>query len=235
MKIEIWSDVMCPFCYIGKRRFEQALQQSGHQNQVEVEWKSFQLNPHIKTDPSVNINQYLADAKGWTLDYAGQMNSHVTQMAAEVGLTYNFDKAVVANSFKAHRFSHLAKSHELGDKAEEALFNAYFTAGLNIDDTHTLIQLGTEIGLNPDEVKETLDSDKYSDDVKHDIAEAQQLGIRGVPFFVMNNKYGVSGAQAVPVFLETIEKSFAEWQLENGKSELSVIDGESCSPDGDCG
>ena len=234
MKIEIWSDVMCPFCYIGKRRFEAALQQSGHQGEIEVEWKSFQLNPYMKTDPSININQYLAEAKGWTLDYARQMNDHVTQMAAEVGLTYNFDKSVVANSFNAHRFSHLAKKHDLGDKAEEALFNAYFTDGLNIDDQDTLIKLATSIGLDAAETKQVLDGDAYADDVKNDINEAQQLGIRGVPFFVLNNKYGVSGAQVVSVFLETIEKSFGEWQLENNKPSLTIIEGESCSPDGDC-
>jgi predicted DsbA family dithiol-disulfide isomerase len=235
MKIEIWSDVMCPFCYIGKRRFEDALQQSGHQDQVEIEWKSFQLNPHLKTDPAINIDQYLADIKGWTIDHARELNSHVTQMAAEVGLTYNFDRAVVANSFKAHRFTHLAKKHGLGDSAEEALFKAYFTEGLNIDDNDTLIKLGTGFGLDAAEIKQVLENDTYSDEVKHDIAEAQQLGVRGVPFFVMNNKYGVSGAQAVPVFLDTIEKSFGEWQQENKKPSLNIIEGESCTPDGDCG
>ena len=235
MKIEIWSDVMCPFCYIGKRRFEDALGQFENRDQVEIEWKSFQLNPDMKTDPSVNITQYLADVKGWTLDYAKEMNNHVTQIAAEVGLTYNFDTAVVANSFKAHRFSHLAKKHNLGDAAEEALFNAYFTRGLNIDDNDTLIQLGTEIGLDADEIKQTLNSDTYAEDVKHDISEAQQLGIRGVPFFVVNNKYGISGAQAVPVFTQTIETAFNEWKQENPKPSLTIIEGESCTPDGDCG
>ncbi len=235
MKVEIWSDVMCPFCYIGKRRFEEALEQFEHKDEVEIEWKSFQLNPDMKTDPTININQYLADAKGWTLDYAEQMNNHVTQMAAEVGLNYDFDKAVVANSFKAHRFSHHAKKHGLGDKAEETLFNGYFTQGLNIDDNETLLKLGTAIGLDVTELQQVLESDTYADDVKHDIAEAQHLGIRGVPFFVMNNKYGVSGAQAVPVFQETIEKSFVEWQQENNKPKLTIIEGESCTPDGDCG
>lgn len=235
MKIEIWSDVMCPFCYIGKRRFEEALQQFAHQDEVEVEWKSFQLNPDMKTDPTININEYLADAKGWNLDYARQMNNQVTEMAAQVGLTYDFDKAIVANSFNAHRFSHLAKTHGLGGAAEEALFKAYFSDGKNIDDTATLIELGTSIGLNADEVKQTLESNAFADAVKHDIAEAQYLGIRGVPFFVMNNKYGVSGAQVVPVFTETLEKSFAEWQEENTKPKLTVIEGESCAPDGNCG
>jgi len=235
MKIEIWSDVMCPFCYIGKRRFEDALQQFEHKDEVEVEWKSFQLNPDMKTDPSVKINQYLADVKGWNLDYAQQMNNHVTEMAAQVGLTYDFDKAVVANSFNAHRLSHLAKKHGLGEAAEEALFKAYFIEGKNIDDKDTLIGLGVSIGLNADEIKQTLESDAFAEEVRYDIAEAQQLGIRGVPFFVMNNKYGVSGAQAVPVFFETLEKSFVDWQQENAKPKLTVIEGESCTPDGDCG
>jgi predicted DsbA family dithiol-disulfide isomerase len=234
MKIEIWSDVMCPFCYIGKRRFEDALQQFAHKDSVEIEWKSFQLNPDMVTDPSVNINQYLADAKGWTLDYAQQMNNHVTEMAAEVGLTYHMDNAVVANSFNAHRFTHLAKKHGLGADAEEALFKAYFTDGKNVDDTDTLIELGTSIGLNAEEVKQTLATDAYADDVKHDIAEAQYLGIKGVPFFVMNNKYGVSGAQAVPVFTQTLEKAFEEWDAEQAKPKLDVIEGPTCGPDGDC-
>ncbi|QHS55673.1 DsbA family oxidoreductase [Mucilaginibacter sp. 14171R-50] len=232
MKVEIWSDVMCPFCYIGKRRFEDALQQFAHKGKVEIEWKSFQLNPDMVTDPSVNINQYLADAKGWTLDYAQQMNNHVTEMAAEVGLTYHMDNAVVANSFNAHRFSHLAKKHGLGDAAEEALFKAYFTDGKNIDDTDTLAELGTAIGLDAAEIKQVLAADTYADEVKHDIAEAQYLGIKGVPFFVMNSKYAVSGAQAVPVFTQTLEKAFGEWHDE--RQITNVAEGPTCGPDGDC-
>jgi predicted DsbA family dithiol-disulfide isomerase len=234
MKIEIWSDVMCPFCYIGKRRFEDALQQFEHKDKVEIEWKSFQLNPNMVTDPSVNISQYLADAKGWTLDYAQQMNNHVTEMAAEVGLTYHMDTAVVANSFNAHQFTHLAKKHGLGDAAEEALFKAYFTDGKNIDDTDTLAELGTAIGLNADEIKQTIAANTYADAVKHDIAEAQYLGIQGVPFFVMNGKYGVSGAQAVPIFSQTIDKAFDEWNGEQAKPKLNIIEGPTCGPDGDC-
>ncbi|HEY4326657.1 MAG TPA: DsbA family oxidoreductase [Mucilaginibacter sp.] len=234
MKVEIWSDVMCPFCYIGKRRFEDALAQFEHKDDVEIEWKSFQLNPDMNTNPDISINQYLADVKGWTLDYASQMNAHVTQMAAEAGLTYNFDKAVVANSFNAHRYSHLAKKHGLGIEAEEQLFKAYFTEGKNIDYKETLIELGQELGLDPTEIKNALESDAYANEVKQDIAEAQHLGIRGVPFFVLNNKYAISGAQAVPVFEETLEKAFGEWQKENPKPRFEVIEGESCGPDGDC-
>ena len=234
MKVEIWSDVMCPFCYIGKRRFEDALQKTGHADDIEIEWKSFLLNPDMKTDPTINIDQYLADIKGFSLDHAKELNAHVTQMAAEAGLTYNFDRSVVANSFNAHRFSHLAKKHGLGDKAEEQLFKAYFTDGKNIDDNATLIELGVAIGLDAQEIKQTLESNAYADEVKHDVAEAQYLGIRGVPFFVMDRKYGVSGAQAVPVFEDTLNKAFTEWQQENKKPDLTVIEGESCGPDGNC-
>jgi predicted DsbA family dithiol-disulfide isomerase len=234
MKVEIWSDVMCPFCYIGKRRFEAALQKSGHHDDIEIEWKSFQLNPDLKTNPAINIDQYLADVKGWPLDYAKQLNANVTGMAAEAGLTYNFDKSVVANSFNAHRFSHLAKKHGLGDDAEEQLFKAYFTEGKNIDDNATLIELGKAIGLDAEETRQVLESSDFTDEVKGDIAEAQYLGIQGVPFFVMNRKYGISGAQDVTVFEETINKAFAEWHQENKKPELTVINGESCGPDGNC-
>ena len=155
-------------------------------------------------------------------------------MAAEAGLTYNFDKAVVANSFNAHRVSHLAKKHALGVEMEEQLFKAYFTDGKNIDDEATLIALGEEIGLKADEIQRTLQGDAYAEEVKRDVAEAQYLGVQGVPFFVLNRKYAVSGAQAVPVFEQTIEKAFAEWQTENPKPQLKIIEGESCGPDGDC-
>lgn len=234
MKVEIWSDVMCPFCYIGKRRFEEALQQFGHQEEIDIEWKSFQLNPDLQTDPSLIVTQYLADIKGWNLDYARQMNAHVTGMAAEVGLTYDFDRAVVANSFNAHRLIHLAQKYYSGDAAKEALLKAYFTDGKNIDDPQTLIELGLSIGLSAPEVQQMLDSDIYADAVKHDIAEAQYLGIRGVPFFVLNNKYGISGAQAVPVFTESLQKAFGEWKEEHATSSLEISEGESCGPDGNC-
>ena len=234
MKVEIWSDVMCPFCYIGKRRFEESLKQFENKDEVEIEWKSFQLNPDMKTEPGLNINQYLADKKGWTLDYAKQMNGHVTKMAAEVGLQYNMDKAVVANSFNAHRLIHLAKSHGLNNEAKERLLKAYFTEGKNIDDTQTLVQLGTEIGLDAAEIEQVLATDAYASDVNEDLAQAQNYGIQGVPFFVYDNKYAISGAQAVPVFEDTLNKAFGEWQQEHSKPKLVTIAGESCRLDGDC-
>jgi len=234
MNVEIWSDVMCPFCYIGKRKFETALNQFQEKENVQLIWKSFQLSPDMKTDPTKNINQFLAQHKGITLQEAKHMNDHVTQLAAKVGLVYNFDTAIVANSFNAHRLVHFAKHHGKQNEAEEQLFKAYFTDGKNTDDLATLIQLGTEIGLNPTSLKTALETNLYAEDVKADIHEARQIGVRGVPFFVFNRKYAVSGAQESAVFLQTLEKSFAEWRKENPASTLEITEGSACSPDEEC-
>lgn len=201
---------MCPFCYIGKRKFEQALQQFSHKDQVSIVWKSFQLNPDMKTIPDKNINEYLAEVKGWSLDQAQQMNDRVTAMASEVGLTYHFDKAVVANSFDAHRLIQLAKTKGLGDAAEERLFRAYFTEGLNTADHATLLEVGTEIGLDDTDVQSMLQSDEFAEDVQRDVYEAQQVGARGVPFFVFNRRYAVSGAQQPETFLGALNTTWQE-------------------------
>ncbi|MBI3232480.1 MAG: DsbA family oxidoreductase [Bacteroidetes bacterium] len=215
MKVEIWSDVMCPFCYIGKRKFEQALSDFPGKDKIHLVWKSYQLSPAMKTNPDMNINQYLAEHKGISLQEAKRMNDRVTEIARQVGLIYNFDMAIVANSFNAHRFSHFAKHYGKQNEAEEKLFAAYFTEGKNTDDIRTLIELGEEIGLDPSTLKIALESDAYTKDVRMDIYEAHQIGVRGVPFFVFDRKYAVSGAQDSSVFLQTLEKSFLEWKEEN--------------------
>lgn len=233
MKVEIWSDVMCPFCYIGKRKFERSLAQFPDRDNIEIVWKSFQLSPELKTDASKNTHQFLAEHKGMSLQEARRLNDGVTQMAAKEGLVYDFEKSVVANSFNAHRFSHFAKRHNKQDEAEEKLFQAYFTDGENIDDLPTLVRLGTEIGLDAEELQSVLESDRYADDVHADIREAQQVGVRGVPFFVFDRKVAVSGAQDSGVFLQALEQSFTEWKA-NAAVALEVIDGPSCTPDGEC-
>ena len=205
MKIEIWSDVMCPFCYIGKRKFEIALEKFPEKEKVEVTWKSFQLDPSVKTDPAKNVHQFLAERKGWTTEHAREMNEHVTRIAAEVGLVYNFDKAVVTNSFDAHRFSHFAKKYNLQNEAEERLFRAYFTEGKNTGDHETLIQLGIDIGLDEAEVKSMLESTDFADAVNNDISEARQIGVNGVPFFLFEEKYAISGAQDSSLFLQALK------------------------------
>jgi predicted DsbA family dithiol-disulfide isomerase len=230
MTIEIWSDVMCPFCYIGKRKFERALAQFPQKEAVNIVWKSFQLNPDLVTDATKNTTEHLAESKGWTLDYAKGMTNHVSQLAEQVGLTYDFDKAVVANSFDAHRFSAFAKTKGLQDAAEERLFSAYFTEGRNTADHATLAELGEDIGLNGLEIKAMLAGNAFADEVKQDIYEAQQYAIRGVPFFLFDRKYGVSGAQESPVFLQALTQTYNEME----KTAPSVLEGETCEIGGDC-
>lgn len=214
MKIEIWSDVMCPFCYIGKKRFDTALEKFPHKDEVEVEWKSYQLNPHLTTQADKNINEYLAEHKGISIEEARSLNEHVTAMAAEVGLTYKMDQAVVANSFMAHRMTHFAKTKGKQSELEELLFKSYFTEGKNIDDIDTLLQLGEEIGLDKNELKSILESNQFAEDVQKDIYEAHQVGLKGVPFFVYNNQYGISGAQPKELFEQTLQQAYDEWKKE---------------------
>jgi protein disulfide-isomerase len=208
MKVEIWSDIMCPFCYIGKRHFELALKELDFANEMEIEWKSFQLDPTIpKMENHVNAYQYLADAKGISFEESKAMHENVVASAKHVGLTYNFDKAIVTNSFDAHRLIQFSKTVGKGDQAEEALFHAYFTEGINMADLDSLKSIGLKIGLTESELNRVLYSDEYSYEISQDIQEAQNLGLRGVPFFVVDRKFGISGAQPVEVFIETFNKA----------------------------
>jgi predicted DsbA family dithiol-disulfide isomerase len=232
MKVEIWSDIMCPFCYIGKRNFEHALEKFDDKEKIEIQWRSFELSPEMKTDPSKNTYEYLAEKKGWTLDYTKKVHDQLTERAREAGLEYNFDSVVPANSFNAHRLSHLAAKHQLQNEMEERLFAAHFTEGKNIDDEETLVQIGTETGLPEDEIREMLQGNEFSEEVEKDKYAAHQVGVQGVPFFVFDNKYAVSGAQPSEMFLDTLKKAYREFN-EGNKLETSN-DAESCSIDGNC-
>jgi protein disulfide-isomerase len=206
MKIEIWSDIMCPFCYIGKRHLETALSQFPDQH-FEIEWKSFQLDPTIVPQPGKNVYEYLAERKGMSVEESKQMHAGVVARAAEVGLDYHFDKAVISNSFDAHRLIQLAKTKGLGDAIEETFFKAYFTEGRDLNDKDTLMELCVGIGLNALDVKEVLeDKNQFANAVRSDISEAQQIGVRGVPFFVFDRKYAISGAQPIEHFEQTIQE-----------------------------
>lgn len=210
MKVEIWSDVVCPFCYIGKRRLEKALSEFSHREQVEVIWRSFELDPEAAKNPSGDILNMLTSKYGITREQAQQMNDKVSEQAAKLGLDYHLQKAIPANSFDAHRIAHLAAKHGLQDQAEERLFSAFFVEGKHIGDRETLKQLADEIGLDQGEVAEMLEGDAYSAEVRSDEQEAQRLGIHGVPFFVIDRKHAISGAHPVEVFLETLEKAWEE-------------------------
>jgi len=236
MKIEIWSDIMCPFCYIGKRNFEKALAQFPNKELIEVEWKSFQLDPVMPEVPKYqdDIYKFVADRKGLSYEESKKRHQDLIQYAKSVGLEYNLDKALVTNSMKGHRIIQFAKTKGLGEKAEETLFYAYFTQGKNLNDKATLIELGKEIGLTESEVNKALIDPLYVQKVENDSREAQTLGAKGVPFFVVNRKYAIAGAQQPDEILQTLKKSFSEWQKENPQTTLETIQGKSCSTDGEC-
>jgi predicted DsbA family dithiol-disulfide isomerase len=208
MKIEIWSDVACPFCYIGKRRLEEALSQFEHSNEVEIEWKSYLLNPDQQSNTGQSLYEYLAEAKGWTMEYTMQVNEQVLAMAEEVGLHYNMDKAVIANTSDAHRLIQHAKSLGKGDDIEEALFKAYFVDGRNLADHQELTQIAVDCGIEEASAAAALNNMEYSEAVQRDIYEGVQIGVKGVPFFVFDNKYGISGAQPLEVFTRTLQQTY---------------------------
>lgn len=222
MTIEIWSDIVCPFCYIGKRRLEAALAQFEHKEQIQVIWKSFQLDPNHDSRKAISLQEVLM-AKGFSSEKAKTLNEQATLMAEQVGLTYRLDQAKYVNTFNAHRFIHFAKQVEKQEEAEECLFAAYFTHGKNIDDTDSLLELGQAIGLDTLQLSEALANDSFYDEVRTDIYEAQHLGISAVPFFVLNRKYGISGAQAPETFLKNMQIAFEEWRKENPLTSQEII------------
>ncbi|HXR85100.1 MAG TPA: DsbA family oxidoreductase [Hanamia sp.] len=233
MKVDIWSDVRCPFCYIGKRKFEKALEKFPEKNNIEVEWHSFELDPTLITNAKENHVEHLSQAKGISKEQVDEMHDYVNKMAKEVGLDFHFDKVVVANSFNAHRLIQLAKIKGVSNEAEEALFKAHFVEGKNIDDAETLMNIGISIGLDKNELKKMVDSGEFSKQVRQDEQQAQLFGINGVPFFVLNNRYGVSGAQSPQVFLQTLNQAWDDFEKE--KKPLIITEGEICTTDGNCG
>ena len=231
MKVEIWSDVVCPFCYIGKRKFEKALAQFAHRDAVEINWRSFQLTPDFQPIPGESIHESLAKKKGVSVEEGRKMNDYMTTAAQEVGLHYQFEKAIPANTFLAHQLIHLGAHHGRQDATKERLMAAYYLEGQNIGDLDTLVKLGTEIGLDANEIRAALTAGTYAEAVRLDEYEAQQINVRGVPFFVFEDKYAVSGAQPTELFAEVLEKVWDETKPAKPVPTL-VADGPACGPDG---
>lgn len=200
MKIEVWSDFGCPFCYIGKRRLERALESFSHRDEIELVYRSFELDPGAPKDTESSIHELLAVKYGLSLEQAQESNCNVAQQAQTEGLTYNFDTIIPTNTFDAHRLAHYAGEQGKAKEMTERLFRAYFTDSLHIGDWDTLVRLAEEVGLEGTAVREVLEQDTYADVVREDENEARRLGIRGVPFFVLRGKYAVSGAQPLEIF-----------------------------------
>lgn len=204
MHIDIWSDVVCPWCYIGKRRFEAAMKQLRTAKPVTVRFRSFELDPEAPTQESRSLNEILAQKFGISEGEVRQMQANVVAQALEEGLEYNLDEAKSGNSFEAHQLLHLAAKLGLQFEMKERLMAAYFTEGRPIGDRNTLIDLAVDIGIGRDMAREALEEQTYASAVRHDEQLARQIGVTGVPFFVVDMKYGISGAQPTEHFVEML-------------------------------
>lgn len=233
MKIEIWSDYVCPFCYIGKKQLEQAIEDTGFAGQVELVYKSYQLDPTTPVDTNVSTFEALAKKYGMSLEKAKEMTQGVAARAKEVGLNYNFDRLMEENTLKAHRLVKWAEQQGDATALVEALLHGYFIEAKRIGHDNVLVDIAEQVGMNRDEVAKVLASDEYKSEVESDIQEGLELGVRGVPFFVVNRKYGISGAQPQEVFEDTLRKVAQEEGLQPalkmaGTDETGVCTDESC-------
>ncbi|MES0857402.1 DsbA family oxidoreductase [Geobacillus sp. G4] len=232
MNIEIWSDFVCPFCYIGKRRLEQALEQFPHREDVEIVFRSFELDPNAKKETSLTIHELIAKKYGITVEEAKRANADIGRQAEAVGLTFRFETMKPTNTFDAHRLAQYAKEKGKLNDVVERLFYAYFTESKRISNLDVLLALAEAAGLDRKETEEVLNDGRYAEEVRKDEAEAAKFGVRGVPFFILNRKYAISGAQPVEVFRRALEKV---WEEEQQASPMRLLAGEGgmCA-DGSC-
>ena len=237
LRVDIWSDIMCPFCYIGKRRFEAALVHFDHRDHLEVVWHSFQLDSTLRHQPDKDFYTYVAELKGQSREWSVAVHQNLLITAQVAGLNYRFDQMKITNSFDAHRLLQLAKKHKLSEQVEERFFYAYFTEGALLSDSRTLLRLATEAGLDSAEVEQVLTSNQYADEVREDRQQAQQLGASGVPFFVFNQRQVVAGAQSSGTLLAALNRAYAEWNHHTLTATIGAADfhaGAVCTPGGDC-
>jgi predicted DsbA family dithiol-disulfide isomerase len=233
MQVEIWSDVVCPWCYIGKRRFEQALEAFPHADEVTVTYRSFELDPGAPSQRTGSHTEHLARKYGITVERADQMHAQMTEVGAGEGIDFRFDLIRGGNTFDAHRLLHLARDLDRQLVLKELLLRATFTAGQPIADKEVLVRIAGEAGIPIEEARTVLDSDKYADDVRADEQQAAQYGITGVPFFVVDGKYGVSGAQPSDVLVQVLERAYAESApltlITADDESAASCDGDSCA------
>ena len=209
MQIEIWSDVICPWCYIAKRRFEEALSQFPQRESVQIIWRSYELDPNAPRQRPGTLEENLSRKYGVSMEEAAAMSDRVTSVAKEAGLEYRLADAKPGNTFDAHRLLHLAAERGSGEQATERVMQGYFCESLPVGDRTALVRLAPEFGILEAEALELLESDGYADAVRDDEARAAELGIKGVPFFVFDGKFGVSGAQPVELFTDALNQALS--------------------------
>jgi predicted DsbA family dithiol-disulfide isomerase len=226
VEVEIWSDIVCPWCYVGKRRFEAALAAFEHRDDVRVTWRSFELDPSAPRERESDGASHIAQKYGIPREQAVEMQQNLAAVAAGDGLELDFAHTRSGNTFDAHRLVHLAAEHGLQDAAKERLMRAYFSEGEPIGDVDVLARLAVEVGLAPEEVRDVLDSDRYAEQVRDDEQTASSLGISAVPFFVVDRALGASGAQPSDVLTDFLQHGW-----EAGASLPVVAQGDSCGVD----
>jgi predicted DsbA family dithiol-disulfide isomerase len=211
VRIDIWSDLVCPWCYVGKRRFERALAQLPNGNDIQVVHRSFQLNPVLQKGKTINRREMLKSKYGWSEPEAESMDTRMEQTAGAEGLEYHLGATgVTGNTGDAHRLTHLALERGIQDAVVERFFRAYFTEQRSLFDPDSLVELASEAGLDPAEIRRVLQGSAYADAVAADVQEAKTLGVNGVPFFVIGKRYGVSGAQPTELFIDVITRARTE-------------------------
>lgn len=235
MKIEVWSDFVCPFCYIGKRRLEAALEKLPFRNEVIIQYKSYELDSDAETNPEGSYYELLSKQLGIPLEEAKSSTAHIMEQANEVGLTFHFDTMQSTNTFNAHRVAKFAEKQGKGNEMTERILKAHFTDSAHIGNSLVLSQLANEVGLDKHEVQELLEITSMSNLVREDQELAKQIGVQGVPFFVFNEKYAVSGAQPIEIFIEVLEKIWEESsrqptleKFSKGKSKTTYCTDEGC-------
>lgn len=237
MKIEIWSDIACPYCYIGKRKLENALEQFPHRDNVELVWHSYELDPNLPKEAlESKIYGYFADKNNMSVNEAHEYMQRVAALAKEVGLDFDYDNLQVANTSDALRLVKLSAESNLATEAEEVLFDAYFVKGEDISDRETLVKLGTQIGLAQQDIEKMLDSNKYLTDIQKDIEYGEnELGLEYIPLYIFNNKQIIQGSIEIEDYLKVLTESYAEWEQHGVSTETGeIISGQSCSIDGVC-
>jgi predicted DsbA family dithiol-disulfide isomerase len=230
LEVEIWSDIACPWCYVGKRRFEAALAQFEHRDDVTITWRSFELDPEAPAERAGDRAEHLARKYGMSLEQAQQAEAQMTQTAAGEGLDFRFDIARAGNTFDGHRLVHLAKAHGLQDAMKERLLRAYFSDGELISDHEALARVARDVGLPEVEVRETLASDRYAAEVREDERTAHSFAIGAVPTFVVDRQLGASGAQPPEQLLSLLRQGWAQRKPPVGA--IVGSDGEACGVDG---
>jgi predicted DsbA family dithiol-disulfide isomerase len=227
--IEIWSDVVCPFCLLGKKKLEQAIEKLDAGDKVDIVWRSFQLDPYFPKIESVPSKKNLVERKGYPSKQVDQMCDNLTLQGKDYGIIFDFYRAVTFNTFDAHRLIQWAKTKRLSNELKGALMVAHFTLGIDLSKEENILAVIEKVGLDKEEAKQILSSDQFTADVNNDIQQAQQLGIRGVPFFLINGKEGISGAQSDRVFENQLNKAISNLPVQS-----DTLKGGVCTPEGEC-